>query len=112
LAGAGAAEVPAIETVYPAFRDRDGLRNYANQGRRDGFSGMLAIHPSQVEVINQVFLPTESELAHARRVVAAFASDPTSGTLALDGQMVDAPHLKRAHRVLAAASQTGPCGGS
>jgi citrate lyase subunit beta/citryl-CoA lyase len=112
LAGAGAAEVPAIETVYPAFRDIDGLWRYANQARRDGFTGMLAIHPSQVEVINEVFRPTESELEHARRVVAAFGSGDTArGTLTLDGQMVDAPHLKRARRLLAAGNQTAPRGG-
>ncbi len=63
---------------------------------------MLAIHPSQVEVINDAFTPTETELEHARRVVAAFENEPTSGTLALDGQMVDAPHLKRARQLLAA----------
>lgn len=101
LAGAGAAEVPAIETVYTAFRDGEGLRSFAGRARRDGFVGMLAIHPSQVDVINDMFMPSEAELERARRVIAAFENDPTSGTLALDGEMIDAPHLKRARRTVA-----------
>ncbi|MHB8283363.1 MAG: HpcH/HpaI aldolase/citrate lyase family protein [Caulobacteraceae bacterium] len=101
LAGAAGAEVPAIETVYPAFRDLDGLRAYATRGRREGFVGMLAIHPAQVTVINQVFTPSEAELDHARAVVSLFAAHPDAGVLALDGKMVDRPHLKQAQAVLA-----------
>jgi citrate lyase subunit beta/citryl-CoA lyase len=101
LAAAAGAVVPAIETVYPAFRDLDGLRAYAARGRREGFAGMLAIHPAQVEVINQVFTPSAAELAHARAVVQLFADNPQAGALALDGSMVDRPHLKQALAVLA-----------
>ncbi|TAK99841.1 MAG: CoA ester lyase [Rhodospirillaceae bacterium] len=100
LAGAAAAGVPAIETVYPAFQDIDGLRAYAALGRREGFAGMMAIHPAQVPIINAVFTPTETEVEHARRVVALFAANPGVGTIALDGKMVDAPHLKQAQRLL------------
>ena len=101
LAGAAAAGVPAIETVYPAFRDLDGLRDYAARGRREGFTGMMAIHPSQVSVINDVFMPSPAEIADARRVVDAFAGNPGGGVINLDGKMVDAPHLTRAERLLA-----------
>lgn len=102
LAGAAAAEVPAIETVYPPFRDLDGLRAYAAMGRREGFAGMMAIHPAQVAVIEEVFQPTEAEIAQARQVVALFAANPGAGALALDGKMVDRPHLRQAERLLAA----------
>ncbi|MES2045651.1 MAG: CoA ester lyase [Pseudomonadota bacterium] len=101
LFGAHAAGVPAIETVYPDFRDLDGLAAYAARGRRDGFTGMMAIHPNQVPVINAAFAPSEPEIAHARAVVAIFAANPGAGALSLDGKMVDAPHLKAAQRLLA-----------
>ena len=101
LFAAHAAGVPAIETVYPAFKDEDGLRAYAARGRRDGFSGMLALHPAQVPVINAAFTPSVEELAWARRVVEAFTANPSAGVLELDGRMVDAPHVKLARRLLA-----------
>jgi citrate lyase subunit beta/citryl-CoA lyase len=101
LFGAHAAGVPAIETVYPDFRDLDGLAAYAARGRRDGFTGMMAIHPTQIPVINAAFAPDEAEIAHARAVVAIFAANPGAGALSLDGKMVDAPHLKSAERLLA-----------
>ena len=103
LFAAHAAGVPAIETVYPDFRDLDGLAAYAARGRRDGFTGMMAIHPTQVPVINGAFTPSAAELDHARRVVDLFAANPGAGALQLDGRMVDAPHLKAAQRLLAAA---------
>src|SRR3569623_2473007 len=101
LFGAHAAGVPAIETVYPDFRDLEGLAAYAARGRRDGFTGMMAIHPSQIAVINAAFTPSDAEIAHARAVVAIFAANPGAGALSLDGKMVDAPHLKSAQRLLA-----------
>jgi citrate lyase subunit beta/citryl-CoA lyase len=106
LFGAHAAGVPAIETVYPAFRDLDGLKAYAARGRRDGFSGMMAIHPAQVEVINAAFTPSDAEITWARRIVELFDRNPGVGVLSLDGKMVDAPHLQQAKRLLA-DTQTG-----
>lgn len=103
LFGAAAAGVAPIETVYPAFRDLDGLAAFAGRARRDGFTGMMAIHPDQVAVINQAFTPSEAELSHARAVVAAFAANPEAGALSLDGRMIDRPHLVQAQRLLAAA---------
>ena len=103
-----AAGVPAIETVVPDFRDLDGLAAYAARARRDGFSGMMAIHPAQVPVINAAFTPSPEELDHARRVVAAFAAAPGAGALQLDGRMIDAPHLKAAERLLQRAGEISP----
>jgi len=104
LFGAAAAGVPPIETVYPAFRDLDGLSAYAGRARRDGFAGMMAIHPAQVPAINAAFTPSEAEVAHARAVVAAFEAAPGAGALSLDGRMIDRPHLVQAQRTLAAAA--------
>jgi citrate lyase subunit beta / citryl-CoA lyase len=100
LAGAAAANVPAIETVYPDFSDPAGLRAYAEAARQEGFSGMLAIHPAQVAPINTAMTPTEQEIARAHRIVAAFAQNPGAGVVALDGRMLDLPHLLQARRVL------------
>ncbi|MDQ1229238.1 CoA ester lyase [Sphingomonas sp. SORGH_AS_0879] len=103
LFAAHAAGVSAIETVYPDFRDLEGLAAYAARGRRDGFTGMMAIHPSQVPVINAAFTPSADELARARAIVDLFAMNPGAGALQLDGRMVDAPHLKAAQALLARA---------
>ena len=101
LFAAAAAEVAPIETVYPAIRDTDGLAAYAARAARDGFTGMMAIHPAQVAAINAAFTPSDAELARARAIVAAFAAAPGVGALQLDGAMIDAPHLKQAQRLLA-----------
>jgi citrate lyase subunit beta/citryl-CoA lyase len=103
LFGAAAAGVLPIETVYPAFKDMDGLAAYAARARRDGFVGMMAIHPAQVSVINDAFTPSEAEVAHAQAVVAAFEANPSAGALSLDGRMIDRPHLVQARRILGTA---------
>ena len=100
LFGAAAANVAPIETVYPNFRDLDGLAVYAARARRDGFTGMMAIHPAQVPVINAAFTPSEAEVSHARAIVEAFAANPGAGALQLDGKMIDRPHLVQARRTL------------
>ena len=100
LFAAHAASVPAIETVFPEFRDLDGLATYARRAARDGFTGMLAVHPLQVPIINTAFTPAPAIVEHSRRIVAAFANHPGAGVLQVDGRMVDAPHLKQAQRVL------------
>jgi citrate lyase subunit beta/citryl-CoA lyase len=107
LFAAHAAGVRAIETVFPAIGDEAGLAAYAARGWRDGFTGMMAIHPAQVPVINAAFTPDAEAIAHARRIVDAFAARPDAGALQLDGQMVDLPHLKQARRVLALAGWIG-----
>ncbi|QCJ00769.1 HpcH/HpaI aldolase/citrate lyase family protein [Agrobacterium larrymoorei] len=100
LFGAHAAGTLAIETVYPDFRDARGLELYALNARRDGFTGMMAIHPSQVPIINKAFLPTAKEVLRAREIVGAFEAEPDKGVLQIDGKMVDRPHLKQAQRIL------------
>ena len=106
LAGAVAAGVQPVDTVYPDFRDSAGLEKNCARARVDGFTGKIAIHPDQVPVIQKAFSPTEAEIAHARRVIAAFKEKPGAGTVGLDGQMLDMPHLKQAERVLQMAGLT------
>lgn len=106
LIGAAAAEVLAIDSVYTNFRDMDGLRLETESGKRDGFGGKIAIHPAQVPVINEVFTPSPAALAHARAIIEAFAANPDAGVIAIDGQMIDKPHLRQAERIMARASRT------
>jgi citrate lyase subunit beta/citryl-CoA lyase len=103
LFAAAAANVAPIETVFPAFLNLAGLKQYAQRGMRDGFAGMLAIHPAQVAIINEAFTPSAEALEHARAVVALFEANPGAGALALNGAMLDAPHLKQALRILSRA---------
>ena len=104
LFAAHAAGAPAIETVFPALGDGAGLAAYVVRARRDGFSGMLALHPAQVDTINAGFSPSPAEVAAAQRIVDAFAEQPAAGAIALDGRMVDRPHLVQAQRILALAT--------
>jgi citrate lyase subunit beta/citryl-CoA lyase len=101
LLGAAAAGVAAIETIQGDFRDLDGLKARAEKVRRDGFAGMLAIHPAQVDVINAAFTPGEEELAEAQAIVDLFAANPGAGTIGYKGGMLDRPHLSRAMQLLA-----------
>jgi len=102
---AAAAGVPAVDTVYTDFKDADGLAEFAAAARRDGFEGMLAIHPEQVAIINKAFVPTPAETERAQRIVALFAANPEVGTLGMDGEMVDRPHWLQAKRILETASR-------
>jgi len=103
LIAAKAAGVDAIETLHADFRDAKGLERVARAAQREGFSGMLAIQPDQVETINAAFTPSAADNEHAKKVVAAFAQG--AGVAALDGKMLDQPHLKQAKHVLALAEQ-------
>lgn len=103
LFAAHAAGAAAIDTVFPAIKDEAGLAAYAARARRDGFTGMMAIHPSQVEPINAAFTPSADEAARAQAIVDAFAANPGAGVLQVDGKMVDAPHLKQAKHILSLA---------
>lgn len=100
LCAAAATGVPAIDTLHADFRDADGLAAACRASRRRGFRGRIAIHPDQVVVINEAYSPTAAELAHAQRIVDAFAAQPEAGTLSIDGVMVDKPHLTQALRTL------------
>ena len=100
LAACKAAEVEPIGSVYPDFRDSDGLAAEARHDRQSGFTGKIAIHPAQVPIINDAFTPSADEVAHARRVIQIFDDNPGAGTLAMDGKMLDMPHLKQARTIL------------
>ncbi len=99
--GAATAGVAAIETISGDFKDLEALRARAEKVRRDGFRGMLAIHPAQVDVINAAFSPSEAEIVEAREVVALFAANPGVGAIGWKGGMLDRPHLSRAQALLA-----------
>ncbi len=102
LFAAHAANVLAIETIYPNIKDASGLREYALRARRDGFTGMMAIHPVQTDIINQAFAYSVDEIERAKKIVAAFNNTQSAqGAVQLDGKMLDAPHLKQARRILA-----------
>ncbi|HEY1711163.1 MAG TPA: CoA ester lyase [Rhizomicrobium sp.] len=103
LIAAKAAGVEAIETLHADFRDMKGLERVARLAQREGFTGMLAIHPDQVAPINAAFTPSDADVEHAKKVVAAFAAG--AGVASLDGKMLDQPHLKQAQHVLALAEQ-------
>jgi citrate lyase subunit beta/citryl-CoA lyase len=105
LFGAAAARVAAIDTVFTDFRDDVGLAREARDAERSGFAAKAAIHPAQIAAINHAFTPGEDAVAWARKIVAAFAANPDSGVIGLDGRMLDRPHLRAAERVLARAAR-------
>lgn len=100
LAGAAAAEVPAIDTVYADFRNEAGFAAECADSRRMGFAGRMAIHPAQVPVILATFTPSAEEVAWAEAVVSAFAANPGAGVVSFEGRMLDRPHLLQARRIL------------
>ena len=100
LLAATATGVPAIDTLHADFRDSAGLAAACRASRRRGFRGRIAIHPDQSAIINEAYSPTAAELAHAQRIVDAFAAQPEAGTLSIDGKMIDKPHLTQARRTL------------
>ena len=105
LLGAVAADCAPIDGVFTDFRDLDGLKADCAAAARDGFTAKMAIHPAQIAVINTAFTPSEADVAEASRIVAAFAAAGDPGVLALDGVMLDRPHLMRARRLLARAGR-------
>lgn len=103
--GAATAGVTAVETISADFRDLDALKARAEKVRRDGFRGMMAIHPAQVPVINAAFTPTEAEIAEAQEIVDVFAANPGVGAIGWKGGMLDRPYLARAERLLRQAGK-------
>jgi citrate lyase subunit beta / citryl-CoA lyase len=101
LLAAARAGVSAIDTVYTSIPDLEGLLHEAKEARADGFQAKLAIHPAQIETINQAFSVAPEERAWAEEVVAAFAREPGKGALRVGDQMVDVPHLRLAEKILA-----------
>ncbi|MEP0944351.1 MAG: CoA ester lyase [Rhizobiaceae bacterium] len=100
LLGAVAAGVEPLDTVYPDFRNDEGLAAECREGKLDGFTAKMAIHPAQVPIINEVYTPSASEIAEAQEVVDAFAAAGNPGVLGLNGQMLDRPHLRKAEKLL------------
>jgi len=99
---ARAAEILALDTPYFRFKDEDGLRVNSATSRQCGFKGKFAIHPAQIEAINEAFSPSAEEIEYARRVVDAFedAERVGRGSTSLDGMVIDVPVVKRARALL------------
>ncbi len=106
LLAARAAGIVAIDGVYNAFKDEDGLRAECREGRDMGFDGKSLIHPAQVPVANAVFAPTEEEVDLAERQIAAYeaAVESGQGVAVLDGRIVENLHVETARATLAKAS--------
>ena len=106
IASRAAGLEPPLDTVWVDLRDERGLVRSARTARQLGFQGKMAIHPGQVEPINTVFSPSEAEIAHAQRVIDAFAQAEADGlaSIQLDGQFIDYPIVESAQRVLAMAA--------
>lgn len=105
LAGARAAGVEPIDGVYTDYRDLEGLQAETRAALRDGFTAKIAIHPAQIEVIHEAMRPSDEEIETAQAIVAAFAAQPGTGTVGLEGRMLDRPHLRQAERVLERAGR-------
>lgn len=108
-AAAAAAGVSAVDQVFIDYNDPEGLRREANEARDLGYRGKMVIHPRQVAVVNEVFTPTDAEVAHARRVLAAAdeAEKQGKGAFSLDGKMIDRPLMLQARLVLDIARAAG-----
>ncbi|PSP93261.1 CoA ester lyase [Halobacteriales archaeon QS_4_62_28] len=102
LLAARAAGVDAIDTHYPAYEDDEGLGAAARTARRLGYDGKMAIHPAQVPIINAAFTPDDDEIEWARTVLSARkeAEDGDTGVFVIDGEMIDAPQVRQAERIL------------
>ncbi|MET3521739.1 HpcH/HpaI aldolase/citrate lyase family protein [Mesorhizobium abyssinicae] len=107
ILAAGAAEVAAIDTVFPDFRDMAAFQAECREAERDGFTGKMAIHPAQVPVINAAFTPSAEAVRHSQAIVDAFAAAGNPGVVGIDGKMYDRPHLRLAERLLARARAAG-----
>lgn len=100
-----AAGVAALDTPYVNFRGEAGLLRDAQLARQLGFRGKFVIHPSQIEPVNRVFSPSSSEVAFARKVIAAFEAAVSQGAAVtpVEGKMIDTPVAERARRLLVLA---------
>lgn len=96
LLGAAHANVAAIDSVYTDFKNAEGLRRETERAKLEGFTGKMLIHPNQIDIVNEVFTPSEAEIEHAKQVIAAIENSTTGGVAQLDGKMIDMPHYRRA----------------
>lgn len=104
LFGAHAAGVAAIDTAFHDYKDLDGLRAFAARGKRDGFQGMLAVHPAQVPIINAAYTPSNADIAWAKSIIDAFSPGAYKGVALRDGQELYQPQLLKAQKILANAA--------
>ena len=106
VCSAAAANVQSVDGVWPDINDTEGLKTFALQARRLGFTGMSAIHPSQIDAINTTFSPNAEEVEYCTKVVQAFdeARVRGEGSIAFGGQLIDLPIVERARRTLALAA--------
>jgi citrate lyase beta subunit len=102
IVAARAAGLRAVDGPVADYGDEEGLRKSCLRARSLGFDGKWCIHPSQVEIVNELFSPTERELEWARRVISAYeeANAAGSGSISIDGQMIDAASIKMAQNTL------------
>jgi citrate lyase subunit beta/citryl-CoA lyase len=107
LLAASSAEVAAVDTVFPNFRDMAAFETECLEAERDGFTAKMAIHPAQVPIINAAFTPSAESIAHSVAIVAAFKAAGNPGVVGIDGKMVDRPHRRLAERLLARAEAAG-----
>jgi citrate lyase subunit beta/citryl-CoA lyase len=101
---AGEAGIWTCDAAYGAIKDLEGYRAEAQAAKRLGYIGKSCIHPSQIALANEIFRPSDDEVAFARRVVQA-AEQTTAGVFTVEGRMIDAPFINRARAVLAVARQ-------
>jgi citrate lyase subunit beta/citryl-CoA lyase len=108
LLAAVAAKVQPIDAVYVDIKNTEGLAKECKTAADMGFTAKLTIHPDQIDIVNEAFTPSVAEIEAATALVAAFEEQRAAGKMAFkfDGEMVDVPHLKRAHQVLALARRT------
>ena len=104
LLSAGAADVPALDSVYLDIADLDGLRRESEDAVQAGFTAKACVHPTKVPVVRTAFMPSEQQLRWAREVVAAAGQPGAHGVTAVQGRMVDEPVLRHARRILQSAS--------
>ena len=107
LLAAVAAGVQPIDAVYVDIKNSTGLKLESKTAADMGYTGKFTIHPSQIEIVNNAFTPSEKEISEAAELIAAFAEHQASGKMAFsfNGQMVDVAHLKRAQKILDKATQ-------
>jgi citrate lyase subunit beta/citryl-CoA lyase len=109
VVAARSAGIDAIDAPFPNYKDPEAYRTACDRAAAMGYVGKWAIHPSQIELANTAFAPTPEEIAHSRRVVAAYREAEASGRGAtgLDGMLVDAAHLRHAATVARTAELLG-----
>lgn len=106
---AGEAGINTYDSAFAAIKDPDGFRAEARHARVLGFSGKSCIHPTQIEMANDAFLPGEEEIARSLRILEAAkaAEEAGIGAYQVDGQMIDGPFVLRAEEIVRQAKQAG-----